>query len=95
MRLAFAEPMGGSKGQATDIKIQAQEILRIREHLTNIYVEHCKLSSEDIETSRKRFDTAMERDYYLTPQQAKDFGLLDHVIQKRTAANGDGIKTSP
>ncbi len=65
----------GIQGQATDIQIHAQEILRQREQVARLYAKHCKREIEDVER-------AMERDFFLTPEQAKDWGLIDLIVDK-------------
>jgi ATP-dependent Clp protease protease subunit len=67
------QPIGGAQGQATDIEIQAKEILRLREKLNNILVLHTNQSIEDVER-----DT--ERDFYMDSDAAKDYGVIDHVL---------------
>ena len=67
------QPIGGAQGQATDIEIQAKEILRLREKLNNILVIHTGHPLEDIER-----DT--ERDFYMDADEAKDYGVIDHVL---------------
>jgi ATP-dependent Clp protease protease subunit len=67
------QPLGGAQGQASDIEIQAKEILRLKEKLNNILVRHTGRSHEEIE-----HDT--ERDFYMDGYQAKDYGLIDHVL---------------
>lgn len=67
------QPLGGAQGQATDIEIQAKEILRLREELNNILVRHTGRTMEDIER-----DT--ERDFYMSGEEAKKYGLVDHVL---------------
>ena len=70
------QPSGGSRGQASDIKIQADQILRIRETLNRILAENTGRSVEEIAR-----DT--ERDHFLTAQEAVEYGLIDKVIYKR------------
>ena len=70
------QPSGGSRGQATDIKIQADQILRIRENLNRILAENTGKSVEQI-----ALDT--ERDHFLTAEEAREYGLIDKVIYKR------------
>jgi ATP-dependent Clp protease protease subunit len=65
----------GIQGQATDIQIHAQEILRQREQLARLYAKHCGRQLEEIER-------AMERDFFMTPEQAKDWGLVDLIVEK-------------
>ena len=67
------QPLGGAQGQASDIQIQAQEILRLRTSLNGILSHHTNQSLEQIET-----DT--DRDIYMSSQQAMDYGLVDHVM---------------
>ncbi|MGE5285038.1 MAG: ATP-dependent Clp endopeptidase proteolytic subunit ClpP [Actinomycetota bacterium] len=77
-RILIHQPMGGTRGQATDIKIQAEEILRMREHLNGILAKHTKQPLERIAA-----DT--ERDYYMSAEQAKTYGIIDEVVAKRVA----------
>ena len=77
-RILIHQPMGGTRGQATDIKIQAEEILRMREHLNGILAKHTGQPLERIAA-----DT--ERDYYMSAEQARTYGIIDQVVAKRTA----------
>jgi ATP-dependent Clp protease protease subunit len=70
------QPMGGARGQATDVGIQAREILRIKDKLNRIFVKHTGQPLEKIER-----DT--DRDFYMSAEQAKEYGLIDKVIEKR------------
>jgi ATP-dependent Clp protease protease subunit len=65
---------GGMQGQATDIEIHAREILRQREELVNIYANHCGRPKEQVERD-------IERDFFMTPEEAKEWGLIDGVIE--------------
>ena len=65
----------GIQGQASDIQIHAQEILRQREQVARIYAKHCKRPLEEVER-------AMERDFFMTPEQAKSWGLVDLIVEK-------------
>jgi ATP-dependent Clp protease protease subunit len=78
-RILIHQPMGGTRGQATDIKIQAEEILRMREHLNGILARHTGQPLERIAA-----DT--ERDYYMSSGQAKVYGIIDQVVAKRAAS---------
>ncbi|MDD5762741.1 MAG: ATP-dependent Clp endopeptidase proteolytic subunit ClpP [bacterium] len=78
-RILIHQPMGGTRGQATDIKIQAEEILRMREHLNGILAKHTGQPMERIAA-----DT--ERDYYMSADQAKAYGIIDQVVAKRAAS---------
>ena len=75
-RVMVHQPSGGAQGQATDIEIQAKEILKVRERLNQIYVEHTNQTLKTIEK-------ALERDSYMSPQEAKAFGIIDEVVIKR------------
>lgn len=81
-RVMIHQPSGGAQGQATDIEIQAREILSLRARLNDIYVQHTGQKLKDIET-------AMERDKFLSPDEAKKFGLLDEVVSARPETDGD------
>jgi ATP-dependent Clp protease, protease subunit len=70
------QPSGGVQGQATDIEIQAREILRLRARLNEIYVRHTGQPVEVV-------SSAVERDRFLTPAEAKEFGLIDEVVETR------------
>jgi len=75
-RVMIHQPSGGAQGQATDIEIQAREILKMRESLNRILAERTGQSLEKI-----RLDS--ERDFFMSADEAKDYGLIDHVIAKR------------
>jgi ATP-dependent Clp protease protease subunit len=74
-RILLHQPLGGFQGQASDIAIHAKEILRMREELDSILVKHTKQSMEEI-----RRDT--ERDFFMSGQQAKEYGIIDQIIVK-------------
>ena len=78
-RVMMHQPSGGAQGQATDIEIQAREILKLRQRLNEIYVHHTGQPIDAIE--RK-----LERDTYMSAEEARDFGLVDHVVEKRPLA---------
>ncbi|MBT3373397.1 MAG: ATP-dependent Clp endopeptidase proteolytic subunit ClpP [Rhodospirillaceae bacterium] len=82
-RIMVHQPSGGFQGQATDIEIQAREIIELRARLNQIYVEH---TGQDLKVIEK----AMDRDTFLTADKAKDFGLIDEVVQKRIVPDDDG-----
>ncbi len=78
-RIMIHQPLlhgGGLSGQVTDIEIHAKELIKTKEKLTRIYVEH---TGNDYETLFK----AMERDNFMDPKMAKEFGLIDHIIESR------------
>ncbi|MCP3952075.1 MAG: ATP-dependent Clp endopeptidase proteolytic subunit ClpP [Desulfobacterales bacterium] len=75
-RIMIHQPLGGSQGQASDIAIQAKEILRIRDKLNDIIVEHTGQPLEKIEK-----DT--DRDFFMSGQEAKEYGLIDNVMVNR------------
>ena len=78
-RVMIHQPSGGFRGQATDIEIHAREILALRARLNNIYVEQ---TGQMLETIEK----AMERDNFMSAEEAKAFGLIDEVVSKREKA---------
>jgi ATP-dependent Clp protease protease subunit len=88
-RIMIHQPSGGTRGQATDIEIQAREILALRARLNNIYVKHTKQQLEVIET-------AVERDRFMSPEEARDFGIVDEVVMNRPKiADDDSRAVSP
>jgi ATP-dependent Clp protease protease subunit len=78
-RILIHQPLGGFQGQATDVDIQAREILRMREELNNILVRHTGQPYEKIQK-----DT--DRDFFMTGEQAKEYGIVDKVISQREMA---------
>ena len=77
-KIMIHQPSGGFQGQATDIEIHAKEILLTRSRLNEIYVKHT-------EQKLSKIEGAMERDNFMTPQEAQSFGLIDEVVEKRPA----------
>ena len=75
-RIMIHQPSGGFQGQATDIEIHAQEILDLKRRLNNLYVHHTGQKLAVVEDS-------MERDKFMTPEDAKDFGLIDEIVDSR------------
>ena len=75
-RIMLHQPSGGFQGQATDIMLHAQEILNLKKRLNDIYMRH---TGQPL----KKIEDALERDTFLTAEMAKDFGLVDKVIDKR------------
>ena len=74
--ICIHQPLGGARGQASDIEIHAREILRTREELNNILVKHTG-------QSLKKLEKDTDRDYFMAPQQAVEYGLIDEVIVSR------------
>ena len=81
-RIMVHQPSGGAQGQATDIEIHAREILRIRHRMNELMAKYTGQSIEDIERS-------VERDRFLSAEEAKEFGLVDEVFDKRPAASDE------
>ncbi len=75
-RIMIHQPLGGAEGQATDISIQAQEILRLKASLNNMLASHCGRSIEDVTR-----DT--DRDNFMSAEEAKDYGLIDEVLVRK------------
>ncbi|MBM3532434.1 MAG: ATP-dependent Clp endopeptidase proteolytic subunit ClpP [Alphaproteobacteria bacterium] len=84
-RIMVHQPSGGAQGQATDIEIQAREILNTRARLNQIYVKHTGQPLDAIEK-------AVERDRFMSPEEAKEFGLIDQVMTHRPAPD-DKVKS--
>lgn len=84
-RIMIHQPSGGARGQATDIEIQAREILRLRERLNQIYVHHTGQKLDAIEK-------AMERDNFMSAEEARAFGLIDHVVEKKPVSAEEAKK---
>lgn len=78
-RIMVHQPSGGFQGQATDISIHAREILELRERLNQIYVKHTG-------QTLKKVEAALERDNFMTPETAKDWGLIDEILTSRGKA---------
>jgi len=76
-RIMVHQPSAGFQGQATDIEIHANEVLSLKKRLNEIYAKHTNKSVDDIKK-------ALERDNFMSPQSAVDFGLIDKVVEKRT-----------
>jgi ATP-dependent Clp protease protease subunit len=72
------QPSGGARGQATDMEIQVREILEMKKNLTNIYIKHNSVGKTFEELAKD-----MERDFFMSAQQAVDYGLADKVIEAR------------
>jgi ATP-dependent Clp protease protease subunit len=86
-RVMVHQPSGGAQGQATDIEIQAREILTLRKRLNEIYVRH---TGQPIEAIERR----LERDSYMSAEEARDFGLVDEVVENRPLPTEDAGKAS-
>ena len=76
-RIMVHQPSAGYEGQATDIEIHAKEIMALKNRLNKIYARHTKKNEEEIKK-------ALERDNFMTPAEAKSFGLIDEVVEKRS-----------
>ena len=87
-RIMVHQPSGGFQGQATDIMLHAQEILNLKKRLNEIYMKH---TGQPL----KKIEEALERDFFLTAESAKDFGIIDKVLDKRMEdpAALSGLKT--
>ena len=81
-RIMVHQPSGGYQGQATDIMIHAQETQKLKDRLNQIYVKHTG-------QTLKKVEAALERDNFMSPEEAKDWGLIDAIVENR-AAEGDG-----
>ncbi|MEI8393088.1 MAG: ATP-dependent Clp endopeptidase proteolytic subunit ClpP [Rhodospirillaceae bacterium] len=81
-RIMLHQPSGGTQGQAADIEIQAREILTLRQSLNEIYSRHTGQTLDVVEAT-------MERDKFMSPEEAKAFGLIDEVVLKRPTPSND------
>jgi ATP-dependent Clp protease, protease subunit len=86
-RIMIHQPSGGAQGTASDIEIQAREILYLRGKLNELYAKHTGQPVEDIEKD-------MDRDRFMSAEEAKEYGLVDHVIAHQSEVAGDGKKAS-
>ena len=77
-RIMVHQPSGGFQGQASDIERHAQDIIKLKRRMNEIYVEHTGQSYETIEKT-------LDRDHFMTPEEAVDFGLIDKVLESRAA----------
>ena len=75
-RVMVHQPSGGFSGQASDIALHAKEILELKDRLNKIYVKHCSQKLSTVED-------ALDRDNFMTAEEAKDWGLIDEIVQKR------------
>ena len=87
-RIMVHQPSGGARGMASDIQIQAREILRLRERLNSLYVKYTGKTLEEIEK-------ALDRDTFLEADEAKEFGIVDKVFESRPDADKDGENAGP
>lgn len=84
-RIMIHQPSGGFRGQATDIEIHAKEILNLKARLNQVYVKHTGQKLSVVEQS-------MERDNFMSPEEARDFGLIDEIVEHREDAQKDEKK---
>lgn len=75
-RIMVHQPSAGFQGQATDVEIHANEVISLKKRLNHIYAKHTKKNEEEIKV-------ALERDNFMSPEEAKDFGLIDKVVERR------------
>jgi len=75
------QPLGGFQGQASDVQIQAEEMLRTKRQITSLYAEHCGRTYAEVER-------VLDRDRFMTPQEALEWGLIDRIVQQREVSNG-------
>jgi ATP-dependent Clp protease protease subunit len=80
-RVMVHQPSGGFQGQASDIERHAEDIIKMKRRLNEVYVKHTKQPYEVIERT-------LDRDYFMTAEQAQEFGLIDRVLERREQAEG-------
>jgi ATP-dependent Clp protease protease subunit len=81
-RILIHQVSGGFQGQGTDIEIQAREVIGLKRRLEEIYAHHTGKGQDEISRD-------MERDFFLSPEEAKDYGIIDSVITNRDAVRGE------
>lgn len=75
-RIILHQPLGGFQGQASDIARHAEDILKLKKHMIRLYAEHCKRTEEEVERT-------LDRDFFMTAHEARDWGLIDRVYHRR------------
>lgn len=85
-RIMLHQPSGGFRGQASDIERHAEDILKTKRRLNELYAKHTGQPLDLIERT-------LDRDYFMSAEEAKAFNLVDHVYERREAAEDDGVKT--
>ena len=84
-RVMVHQPSGGFRGTASDIERHAEDIIATKRRLNEIYVHHTGRTYEEVERT-------LDRDHFMTAEEAKAWGIVDHVYDKRTEADADGVK---
>ena len=82
-KILIHQVSGGFQGQGTDIEIQAREVINLKRRLEEIYAQHTNKPQEEISRD-------MERDFFMNPEEAKEYGIIDNVIAHRVQSSGDG-----
>ena len=85
-RIMVHQPSGGFQGQASDIERHAKDILKMKRKLNEVYVKHCGRTYEEVEQT-------LDRDHFMSADEAKAWGIVDHVYDRREQADADGVKT--
>ena len=85
-RIMVHQPSGGFRGQASDIERHAEDIVKTKRRLNEIYVHHTGRTYEEVEKT-------LDRDHFMSAEEAKAWGVVDHVYDRREQAEGDGVKT--
>ncbi len=83
------QPLGGFRGQASDIERHAEDILKLKRRMTRLYAQHCSQTEAEVER-------VLDRDFFFTAEEAREWGLVDHVYDRREIVeNGNGGSTCP
>ena len=85
-RIMVHQPSGGFRGQASDIERHAEDIIKTKRRLNEIYVKHTGRTYEEVEST-------LDRDHFMSAEEAKAWGIVDHVYDRREQADEDGVKT--
>ena len=78
------QPSGGFRGQASDIERHAEDIIKLKRRMIRMYAQHCGRTEEEVERT-------LDRDFFMTAQEAKDWGIVDHVYDRREIVENGGI----
>ena len=81
--IVLHQPSGGFQGKASDIERHAEDILKLKRRMIRMYAEHCGRTEEEVERT-------LDRDFFMTAQEAKDWGIVDHVYDKRIVVENGG-----
>ena len=85
--IVLHQPLGGFQGQASDVERHAEEIVKVKRRMTTLYAQHCGRTLEEVERT-------LDRDFFMTAQESKDWGIVDHIRGSRGALEAEGLGRS-